>query len=275
MNQPLSKTHKFQEHSIKTWISEMDSIFYDFEYETEIPHDSDFTENELREAKRTRFELLSKRVYNLRIAYLESKNLHFYLKIFDEKIKPFFSDRKVLFSAYSFLDSSISAFTHSVGLFLNSFPEFGSIDEKDLTGLDFLENILESTAIVLKEKGVNPTNETQVYNAVKILCQATFPKAMFPTESFQKMARCYKPDILIPSLGCAVEYKYALTEKKLVTTIDQILIDVKAYENHDIYKNFYAVFYVKPGHITDTRFKQIWAEKMFPENWKGIFVLGN
>lgn len=275
MNRTIASTHKFQERSIKTWLSEMESIFNAFEYAEELPRDPDFSSREIIEAKKKRFELLAERVYNLCIAYLESKNLTLYSTKFDEKIKPYFVDRSALMSPYHFLGENSSALVHTFNQFLNSFPEFGSVEEKDLTGLDFLENILQSTAIILNDKNITPVNESQVYNAVKILCKATFPDAHFPSESFQKTAKCYKPDILIPSLGCAVEYKYATTEEKLVLTIDEILIDVKGYDGHDIYKQFYAVFYVTPGYLTEARFKQIWNEKKFPENWKGIFVLGN
>lgn len=252
----------------------MDSIFGELKNRDEARADADFTPKEILETKKQRFEYLANRVYNLCIAYFEVKDLPNYISKFDEKIRPFISDKMLLISSSpSFLGEDSSALTQMFGQFLNAFPEFGSIDEK--TGIDFLENILESTAVVLKEMNVSPTSEVQVYSSVKILCKATFPDAIFPTESFQKTAKCYKPDILIPILGCAVEYKYAPTEERLVTTIDEILIDVKGYDRHDIYKQFYAVFYVMPGHMTDSRFKQIWAEKRFPENWKGIFVLGN
>ena len=103
-----------------------------------------------------------------------------------------------------------------------------------------------------------------------------FPKdALFPSEPFIQTAKCYIPDILIPSLNCAIEYKYAPTLEKLTRTMDEILIDVNGYSNHDIYKLFYAVFYVKPGIIIKRRFDQIWSEKQFPDNWKGILVYGN
>jgi hypothetical protein len=272
----LAATYKFQERSIKTWIAEMENIFGELKNGDETKPDSDFSTKEIAGAKKQRFEYLANRVYNLCISYFEAKDLRIYVSKFDEKIKPFISDKTLLMSsASSFLGEDLSALTQTFWQFLNSFPEFGSIDEKHLTGVDFLENILESTAVVLKELNVSPTSESQVYSSVKILCKATFPDAIFPTESFQKTAKCYKPDILIPILGCAVEYKYATTEEKLVTTIDEILIDVKGYDSHNIYKQFYAVFYVTPGHITGTRFKQIWTEKKFPTNWKGIFVLGN
>jgi len=142
------------------------------------------------------------------------------------------------------------------------------------TGITYLEQILASTAVIAKDLGKTPQNEKEVYESVRVVCKATFTSATFPTDSFQKTAKCYRPDILIPSLNCAVEYKYAITEKELNETIDQILIDVAGYAGHPTYKLFYAVFYVTVGACTAGRFHEIWKEKGFPDNWKGILVAG-
>jgi len=37
---------------------------------------------------------------------------------------------------------------------------------------------------------------------------------------------------------------------------------------------FYAVFYVKAGSVPSQRFTEVWKEKGFPKNWKGILVTG-
>lgn len=275
MSRSAERAFKFQERSIKILLKEMDSIHFALDFEQKFLPDPDFSRKEIIEAKKHRFEQLAARIFNLCMVYLESKNLNFYLKKFDEDISPFFADKILMFSSYTFLDQSSSAITHAVLQFLNSFVEFGGEEEEDLTGLDFLENILQNTAVIIREQNIVPTSESQVYKAVKIVCQATFPDAKFPTESFQQTARCYKPDILIPTLRCAVEYKYATTENRLVTTIDEILIDVQGYSGNNSYINFYAVFYATSGVMSELRFQQIWLEKQFPDNWKGILVHGN
>jgi hypothetical protein len=273
MTRDLATTHIFQVRNIKTWISDMNDIFHSFAFSDDQPSDPDFSNKEIIEAKKKRFEFLANRVYNLCIAYFESKNLPFYATKFDDKIRPFFADRKTLLSSYFFIDEESSALTHTFELFLDSFPEFGSVEEK--TGLDYLENILKSTALILEDKKIVPTNEAQVYNAVKVLCRATFPDGKFSPEPFNKTAKCYKPDILIPSLNCAIEYKYAENEKELARTIDEILIDVRGYSDHPIFNVFFAVFYVKSGQVIEERFKNIWNEKKFPKNWTGLIVLGS
>lgn len=274
MSKPLADIHKFQERSIKTWVAEMEDIFFDFEFDRLNPTE-DLSRKIVADFKKMRFEFLAERVYNLCIAYFESKQLSNYVAKFDEKILPFFADKKTLLSSYSpFPDKASSAFTDSIWSFLNAFPEFGEIEEK--SELDYLVNILKSTAVILKDKNTVPINEAQVYNAVKILCQATFPNdVIFPTEAFIKTAKCYKPDILIPSLSCAIEYKYAKSEKELAKTIEDIHVDVHGYSNNLTYTKFFAVFYMEPGYVIEARFEKLWEESEFPKNWKGIFVLGN
>jgi hypothetical protein len=274
MARTLIDTHRFQERSIKTWISEMEDIFNDFEFDR-IDATSDLTFKVVAEFKRKRFEFLAERVCNLCIAYFESKNLPQYVNKFNEKLLPYLADKKLLLSSYShFPDETFSSFTSALWGFLNAFPEFGEIEEK--SELDYLINILKSTAIILKDKKVIPKNEAEVYNAVKILCQATFPDdAKFPSEAFVKTAKCYRPDILIPSLNCAIEYKYAKTEKELAKTIEDIHTDVFGYSDNLHYTKFFAVFYMETGHVIEERFNKIWEENIFPKNWKGIFVLGN
>ena len=178
---------------------------------------------------------------------------------------------------------------------LSIFPGFLDTNTEILkrSGLIYLEHILESTHIIINKLEKKPKSEVEVYNAVKIVCEATFANAEFlhfnmltPTEqntfqftahftpSFQTQVKCYKPDILIPSLNCAIEYKYAESETSLIKTIEDILIDVKGYSNNFHYRIFYAVFYVKIGIWSRQRFNQVWTEKGFPENWKGIMVEG-
>lgn len=110
---------------------------------------------------------------------------------------------------------------------------------------------------------------------MKDYLEIIFDVPIIPSEAFIKTAKAYKPDILLPHLKCAIEYKYAKDENKLIETIDQILVDVKGYDKNASYNLFYAVFYAKPGIWTKKKFKTVWNEKGFPKNWKSIFVVGH
>jgi hypothetical protein len=271
MHPLLLATLKFQETNIKTWLDEMDEIFSQLQVYADVPDGS--INKQTIQIKKRRFEYLSERVFNLCIAYLELKGLPIYISKFEEKIKPFLLDKDKLYKSYShFVDDEESLVTTLYRQFLNSFPAFGSVDEPK--GKEYLLNILKHTAVILNEKQVEPSNETSIYNAVKVHCQAIFPDGSFSPAPFNKTAKEYKPDILVPSLNCAIEYKYAKSEKDLVRTIDEILIDVEGYSGHEVFTEFFAVFYVEPGILVEERFKQIWKEKKFPSNWQGILVQG-
>ena len=281
MNRLLEREHLFQERSIKTWLKEMEDTFQQWclmDKSITDPYDPGFVEQEWVDQIEDRYEYYAKRVYNLCIAYFESKHLPIYTAKFEIAVAPFFADKKKMYEAEcpSYLEEVFSSLAGTFRLYLNSFQEFGSIEE-DLRSLDCLENILLHTAFILKQSGKKPTNEAEVYNAVKMVCEATFPKAQHLNgfHPFYKLAKCYKPDILIPALNCAVEYKYATSEKELNDTIDQILIDVHGYGGHDVYKSFYAVFYIEAGIVPSKRSQEIWNEKNFPENWKPFFVEGH
>lgn len=269
------------EHKIEKLIYEMNSIYADIQFKKDIspnyPEDFEliYEISDLEDS----FEFLADRVYKMCIAYFETKGLNEYVKTFKKELLPKIKDKeKLLFGTFNQENAEVySDLTSNFWSYLLAFPKFSDNDNELLlkrTGITFLENILESTGVIIKELNKSPRSENQVYESVKVVSQATFPSASFPSQSFQKTAKCYIPDILLPTLNCAVEYKYAETERKLIETIDQILIDVKGYDNNPVYKLFYAVFYVKPGIWTKTRFDEVWKEKEFPENWKGIFVIG-
>lgn len=276
------KELEFQEQKIKKLLYEMSSIFYDIQMMEEVRSSNPDNVNLLYEIdnKEDRFKDTGENVFKLCIAYLENKRMPEYLKRFVAELEPFLNDRTKTFSGsyHEESDGVYSDYTAKFWSYMSVFQFLGDNDYEALlkrTGITYLENILESTGVIINELGITPDSETKVYKAVKILTQASFPNATFPTQSFQRTAKCYIPDILIPSLNCAVEYKYAESETRLIETIDQILVDVKGYDKHPTYKIFYAVFYVKPGIWTKSRFDEVWKEKEFPDNWKGILVIGN
>lgn len=268
---------QFQELSIRTLLAQMDEIFHLLRDTEDNPLiDTDFSTKEIRLQKKNEFLHFADRVYNLCIAYLEFKNLPVYITKFDQKLLPLYAERdKLLDNAYIDLyGGEENMLTRTCREFLFSFRAFGKGEY--YTGLNYLENILESTSLILGELSVIPSKEQEVYDKVRIVCKAAFHDAQCPGghNSFNKEAKCYKPDILIPMLNCAIEYKFAETEVELNTTMDEILADVEGYNGNPLYKLFYAVFYVKTGTVTKSRFDTMWNTKNFPENWKPFLVQG-
>lgn len=276
------KTFTYIENKIKQTLIDKGSTFsrlhsrYEFKEYIQDENIS-YEEEEIIAMIRDEFVTDVKTLYKLICNYFESKQLNQYLLQFKNEINPFFeNDKKTLSRAMSAYDGEIlSLVLIEISDFLSGF-EFSEANETGYllkrAGITYLENILENAAVIIHDSKVVPKNETQVYNAVKVVCKAVFPEANYPVTTFVTTAKEYKPDILIPYLNCAVEYKFATDEAKLKETIDQILIDVQGYSKHEIYKIFYAVFYVKPDIWGRQKFEKVWEEKGFPPNWKGKYI---
>jgi len=223
------------------------------------------------------FNSILKSTYLLVFAYIESKKNFEFLKYYREELEKIMET-----DFYGITTQYIDEIEETIYIskefdklteYLIPYQAFNKEIFKN-SGLIYLENILANTSVILKDLKIKPKSENEVYTSVKFICKSTFPDSSFPSEPFYKTAKCYKPDILIQSLNSAIEYKYAKDEGKLITTIEQILIDVVGYSNHPIFNIFYAVFYVKAGVCGEKRFQTIWNSYNFPKNWKPIFVIG-
>jgi hypothetical protein len=201
-----------------------------------------------------------------------------YLAQVKTTLEPLLSDQGIREEHFNrSADGIQNKFLREAWTFLNAYEAFGVNDLSHLmqrTGISYLETILRNTAVVIHHRKITPKNETEVYKAVADICMAVYPGSCDLNSPFIKIAGEYKPDILIPALNCAVEYKYAKTEAKLKSTIEGILADVQNYANHPVYKIFYAVFYVKPDIWGAQKFEEVWKDNNFPPNWKGIYVVG-
>lgn len=264
----------------------MDVIFYLLRDEDADLSEYEFSHLEIANEYKREFIFLTDRVYNSCLIYFELKRIPLYINEFKDKYSTLINvgeenNTTTELADLTFVDIygvEESKVTKVFRQALYPFKAFATLDNTHLTGLDYLEKILNSTNRILSDRKIKPTQESEVYSSVRIVVEATFSntKASFPggTKVINQMAQGYIPDILIPDLQCAIEYKFAVSEKDLNTKIDQILADVKGYDNHSIYIWFYAVFYVKTGAISKDRFKKLWQTKTFPSNWKPIFVEG-
>ena len=203
-------------------------------------------------------------------AYIEAKHLPNYYNAFLAEITSFYETKGKIPSDTGDMDSELMLVYRK---YLDAFDDFYIIDARK--ELDILENILNSTATLLKDFGIQPKSEPEVYKPMIKICKTAFPDNKDCSHyKFQQTAKCYNPDILIPSLECAVEFKYVDDEKELNRTMDEILADVVGYKGNPSYSVFYAVFYAANSICSPKRFNSMWAEKHFPENWKGIYVQG-
>lgn len=213
------------------------------------------------------------------ICLLDAYKLHEYLRFFFKKFG------KTLRSRNAATDFQIDEYwtNEPYNLFLRDIANFlaplNILDDDSrfltLSGIKYLETILKNTAKILHQNKIIPRSETEVYKGVRTVVEAVFPSTVGAKSNFLKTTNAYKPDILIPELYCAIEYKYAEDEQKLISTIAQISDDVKGYTKDDDYHVFYAVFYVSSDFWGIEKFKRAWQEKDFPQNWKAYYIVGN
>ena len=236
-------------------------------------------ENELDELKERSVYQLD-RLSNFIIVYLEKSGYFKYLEEFKNGLEPKFKDEEIIFnSKYNDNIAEVySPFLSEIRSFLSPFP-FWNKSEIELAlesaGVEYLENILESTAQILYNIGKTPKSEVEVYRSVKFVIEAVFPNSTKASSNFLKIAKEYKPDILIPDIKAAVEYKYADKNYKLKNQIDQIFIDQSGYQGDQDYEIFYAVFYVTDDFWGKPKFRKVWNnDKSFPDNWKSYYIVG-
>jgi len=272
---------EFRLKQIKKLLTELDSLYNnlsligtDFEHIEKIglKEEHIYLSNEIK--------ILAKRLIILCKTLFESEQLHKHLEVFSKKAEVFLKNEKKLFS-YFFDETNAeeySEFTAFVYDYLIGFNGiWGKYEEsiKQKVGLKYLENILRSTKDIVDYWHLEPKKETEISDKVKFVIKLTFPDYSDPHFQFQKMAVCYKPDILIQELKCAIEFKFVKSEKELTKCLEQILIDVEGYSGHPQFNLFYAVFYLKKGtNINLNRATHLWKENAFAKNWKPIFVEG-
>ena len=223
------------------------------------------------------FQKIVNELYQSIVCYLDYLNLYQYLKLFYKTFGHCLNEEKVMNVTISPDGDYYSTYILEARRFLAVF-EFSQ--SHNLSGIYYLETILKNTSKIIsditKNEGIKPkpTSESEVYKYVRLVLEAIFPSSINPKSNFFKTAKTYKPDILIPELGSAVEYKYAQNEEKLKSTIEQIASDAKGYTGDSDYYRFYAVFYVTGDFWGIEKFNKIWNDQEFPKNWKGYYIVG-
>lgn len=224
------------------------------------------------------FEHMAFSLYLTTVCLLDTLDLHAYLSQFYRKFSEAF-DAHSAASKYD-IDHYWSGEPYNVFLadlrqFLTPLDVLGDKSRYlKLSGVQYLETILRNTATIIHKAKMCPNSEAEVYKSVRSVLEVVFPSAKSPKSNFFKTAQEYKPDILLPELSAAIEYKYAEDESKLKATIAQISDDVKGYTGDDDYNLFYAVFYVKEDFWGEDKFNVAWGEKDFPKNWRSFYVVG-
>lgn len=225
---------------------------------------------------RSSFESVAKVTYLQIVAYIEMQNLKSYLAEFIQAFKEKLDARQI-FDEYYIEETGevVSQLYNDFWQYLKPF-NFEKPDTLESIGLIYLERVLENTDRFIKIQGVTIINESSIYKAIRPYIEMLFPKVINTDGHYIfNMLKNYKPDILIPDLHTAVEYKFINSTMDIKSTICEIADDVIGYKEKigtNDYKQFYTVYYIKDSLLTKERFFELWEERCYPKTWKAIPV---
>lgn len=259
--------------NIKNRLAQLESYAWDVYVEPGYSGESTFDDYE-RSDKDTWLHFGTRQLYYWISLFIEMKNYPLYLSMFTSKFGSYIDDSKRVkkvhdpFSAES--DPSM-IILDEFREFLSAFSEFSAY-EKIRTNK--LLSILSHTNAMLLKTNTTITNETSIYDVMKWFIEIVYPRTLrLKKARFSDKFTHYEPDILVPEISCAVEYKYVRTGQNISTYLNQLKNDAENYKGDVNYRFFYAVVYFQDKtDLNQEAFKVGVAEKGFPDNWMIIAV---
>lgn len=135
-----------------------------------------------------------------------------------------------------------------------------------------LISILENTPYILQKANSKIVKEENISKNVEWVLDLYFNCEKASKTMFTSVFKYYKPDIIIPELKTAIEYKYVRKGKIVEDYIDQVKTDENGYRGDNKYNNFIAVFCLQNNSITTKeKFLRAWKSKGFSKNWTPVF----
>jgi len=223
---------------------------------------------------------LSSRIGELHVAIIA------YLSLFenDALLKQFYSRFGETLDTYKAATTMVHLYeideyenTHlrEVKSFLRGLNFYGSISTtQNEFQLAILERSLRSTGQICALNKTAIKKEKCIQDALKDYLQIIFPTTTGSNVVHPKINKKYFCDIYIEELGVGIEVKLSKTKTDLDSAFAGISDDVVGYENHPIFKKFYAVFYVTEDFLGTERFMATWKSRNYPNNWTPIYVIG-
>jgi len=200
---------------IKNRLALLESYFWDVFVETAY-YDEPNPVDEEKDDKETYLFHGTKELYYWICLFLELRNLSAYLNLFISKFNPYIDDKKKVIESRNplYQDSEPSMIIlDDFRNFLSAFSEFSGFDK---VPTDKLYNVLIATNGILDKTNVQPDGETIIYKTVHWFLAHIYPKSkLLNRAKFFDLFTHYIPDILIPEIASAVEYKYIRKGKNI------------------------------------------------------------
>ena len=137
-----------------------------------------------------------------------------------------------------------------------------------------LEQILSTTAVFLRDQGVDPSTEADVQRAMRAVLKSVFPDTVSEVP-IAKVTKTYKPDFGIPSLRAAIEYKFCASSAEVGKALGGIYEDIHGYAGSRDWEWFYAVIYMTEAFIAPQHAEAEFRLGSVTKYWKPIVVVGS
>jgi hypothetical protein len=214
-------------------------------------------------------------LYHHILLYLEVKEVPEYLQLFRDSYGNKMSDDKFILK-----DDILHPEGEPELVLLNEFYRFLSpfkdfdYSANDKEEINHLLEVLKGTRYILQNLKTEITNETSIYKEVKWVLKLFYPEARKAVKAdFHSLFKSYEPDVLIPELKTAVEYKLIRTSANIEDYIDQVSVDAINYKGDYRYENFIAVLCIEnAGSAPEKNIRKAWSSKNFPTNWDLVIV---
>lgn len=267
---------KYLEEEIKRTISLIETTYYQ---ELRV-YQNEEDQEEYPGYTKSWIEEKIKDLYLLVKVYLEVKDVNTLLNSFEKAFEAFVHDEKsdlVKAVMYHPEGDDELKIIGDFKRYLSPFKVFDYRHDKEVETIK-LTSILQHTDYILKNIDVAVTNEADVYKQIKWILGLYYPRCRLTNKAgFIQEFKTYSPDILIPELRTAIEYKYIKDRKENIDNyIDQVRTDATNYTGDSRYENFIAVLYIKDTAIaTHDAIHISWQQKKFPPNWELVVAMGS
>ncbi|TCP66151.1 hypothetical protein [Sphingomonas sp. PP-CE-1G-424] len=147
------------------------------------------------------------------------------------------------------------------------------IEGREVTGLGVFETILQNTPKIIERNALMPDNEAKVREAVMDVLRLAF-RDVVREVPIPKSIKTYRPDIGVPSLMAAAEYKFIDTKEEAKAALDGIYADMRGYAGHHAWRSFYAVLYMTENFYNQADVDHEFRLARADVNWTPLVVVG-
>lgn len=145
-------------------------------------------------------------------------------------------------------------------------------DAHAVTAHTVLQNIINNTAQIVQMRGVSPTTEAHVRNAVLDVCRFAFPDAIKEV-GIPQLLTSSRADIGISSLRTVIEFKFVTDKDDMSNALKGVYSDMKTYRNPE-WDNFYGVFYMTKPFFNGDEVRREFTKVRADLSWTPFVISG-